>query len=151
MQNQSLSDFNVALCKRLKRCREATKLSYKELEELTGISRSTLQRYETGKSTNITSTRLMSIAKAFNVSVGYLMGWESKDLPDEYIRNLTPLIEELGYSVSYDSETETFSLIFNNFSFPISIEELKDIKNSTVSYLKFKLNEITNPNINSNP
>lgn len=79
MKRQPLDYFDKELCNRLKKSREAAKLSYKKLEELTGISRSTLQRYETGKSTNITNSKLEIIAKALNVTPAYLMGWEDEN------------------------------------------------------------------------
>ena len=61
---------------RMKTLRENLELSYKDLEGRTGISRSTLQRYETASVENIPLNRLSAIAKGLSTTPGYLMGWE---------------------------------------------------------------------------
>ena len=52
-------------------------LSYQELSDLTGINKSTLQRYETGFIKKVPINQVQIIAKALNVTPGYLMGWEN--------------------------------------------------------------------------
>lgn len=61
---------------RIKNRRIELDLSYQDLSDLTGISKSTLQRYETGFIKKVPITQIEVIAKALNVSPGYLMGWE---------------------------------------------------------------------------
>lgn len=61
---------------RIKNRRIELDLSYQDLSDLTGISKSTLQRYETGFIKKVPITQIEIIAKALNVSPGYLMGWE---------------------------------------------------------------------------
>lgn len=142
MSQKQLSEFEKSLCARLKKSREEAKLSYKALESLTGISRSTLQRYETGKSTRITMEKIKLIAKALNVTPYYLMGWESKDLPQEYYNNLLPLLDELDCTITYNEKTDSFSLIYNNNPIPITVDEIKDLKNSMLSYLEFMVKKL---------
>lgn len=68
---------------RIKNRRQELDLSYQDLSDLTGISKSTLQRYETGFIKKVPITQIEIIAKALNVSPGYLMGWEdNKPLND---------------------------------------------------------------------
>ena len=69
------------LINKIKTRRQELGLSYQELSDLTGISKSTLQRYETGFIKKVPITQIEIIAKALNVSPGYLMGWtdENKD------------------------------------------------------------------------
>ena len=68
---------------RIKNRRQELNLSYQDLSDLTGISKSTLQRYETGFIKKVPITQIEIIAKALNVSPGYLMGWEdNKPLND---------------------------------------------------------------------
>ncbi len=50
-------------------------LSYQILEEKTGISRSTLQRYETGKIKNLPIDKFELISKALGITPIELMGW----------------------------------------------------------------------------
>ena len=76
------------LINRIKTRRQELELSYQDLADLTGISKSTLQRYETGFIKKVPISQIEIIAKALNVSPGYLMGWESnKPAPDT---QLTP-------------------------------------------------------------
>ena len=69
---------------RIKALVEKSGLSYQELEKLTGIKKSSLQRYASGATTKIPLDVIEKLSKAFNVSQEYLMGWdEKKDSPSE--------------------------------------------------------------------
>ena len=63
---------------RIKALVERSNLSYVELEKLTGIKKSSLQRYASGVTTKIPLDVIEKLSKAFNVSQEYLMGWEEK-------------------------------------------------------------------------
>ena len=52
-------------------------ISYGELSDKTGISKSALQRYATGQTEKIPIDRLEKIASAIGVTASYLMGWEA--------------------------------------------------------------------------
>lgn len=52
------------------------KLSYTELERLTGVSKSALQRYASGETKKIPVDVIEKIADATGVTAKYLMGWE---------------------------------------------------------------------------
>ena len=76
---------------RLKEAFDAKRLSYRMLEEVTGIRASVLQRYITGETKKIPIDRLEVIAKALGVSAAYLMGWDdeaSADLSGSMPENL---------------------------------------------------------------
>lgn len=64
---------------------EGSDLSYLELEKLTGIKKSSLQRYASGVTTKIPLDVIEKLSVAFNVSQEYLMGWddEKQDSPSE--------------------------------------------------------------------
>lgn len=61
---------------RIKTRRNELMLSYQDLADKTGLSKSTLQRYETGAIKNMPLDKLGVLAKALNVSPAYLMGWK---------------------------------------------------------------------------
>ncbi len=67
--------------KRIKKAIEDRGLSYVELSKLTGISKSSLQRYASGETTRIPIGNIELIAKCTGVTARYLMGWE--DEPNE--------------------------------------------------------------------
>lgn len=69
---------------RIKSLIEQSEKSYQELEKLTGIKKSSLQRYASGVTTKIPLDVIEKLAIAFNVSQEYLMGWdEKKSSPSE--------------------------------------------------------------------
>lgn len=70
---------------RIKALIEQSKRSYQELEKITGIKKSSLQRYASGVTTKIPLDVIEKLSKAFNVSQEYLMGWdeEEKTSPEE--------------------------------------------------------------------
>lgn len=69
---------------RIKALVDGSELSYQELEKLTGIKKSSLQRYASGVTTKIPLDVIEKLSVAFNVSQEYLMGWdEKKDSPSE--------------------------------------------------------------------
>lgn len=73
---------------RIKSLIEESGKSYQELERITGIKKSSLQRYATGVTTKIPLDAIEKLAKFFNVSQEYILCWdEKKDSPDE--RQLT--------------------------------------------------------------
>lgn len=65
--------------KRMRQAVDDAKLTYAQLEKITGISDSSLQRYLTGKTNKIPLPALQKIADATGVSAAYIMGWEDED------------------------------------------------------------------------
>ena len=65
---------------RIKALVDSSDLSYQELEKLTGIKKSSLQRYASGVTTKIPLDVIEKLSKAFNVSQEYLMGWDTKSV-----------------------------------------------------------------------
>ena len=61
--------------KRLIALLEDSNLSYSELSSRTGVSKSSLQRYFTGKTTKIPVPVVEKLAAVFGVHTAYLMGW----------------------------------------------------------------------------
>lgn len=73
-------DYSKA-ANRMRAAREASGLSFEDLSKLVGMSKSTLQRYETGGIKNMPIDSVIPLAKALNVSVEYLLGNLKDDLP----------------------------------------------------------------------
>ena len=71
---------------RIKRRRRELGLSYQELADCTGISKSTLQRYETGSIKSIPLDKLDSLAKGLQTDALFIMG-KSEPNNAEFINN----------------------------------------------------------------
>ena len=65
---------------RIKALVENSDMSYQELEKLTGIKKSSLQRYASGVTSKIPLDVIEKLSAAFNVSQEYLMGWDEKEV-----------------------------------------------------------------------
>ncbi|OEF96162.1 hypothetical protein BHF68_10270 [Desulfuribacillus alkaliarsenatis] len=90
----------------------ALNLSYQDLAEKTGISKSTLQRYETGAIKSLGVDKLEILAEALKTTPAYLMGWvqEPKSLAKntftsakeamEFILSTPVLMRYGGYDVN---------------------------------------------------
>ena len=63
---------------RIKALVESSGMSYQEIEKLTGIKKSSLQRYASGETTKIPLDVIEKLSISFNVSQAYLMGWDEK-------------------------------------------------------------------------
>ncbi len=78
MRERELSKKMQSIMNRVKQRRLELNMSYQELANKTGLSKSTLQRYETGAIKNMPLDKLEDLASALNVKPSYLMGWNEK-------------------------------------------------------------------------
>lgn len=69
----------LKIATKIKQKRERMGMSYQELADKTGISKSTLQRYETGYIKNLPIEKFNIIAEALNISPVALMGWDYQE------------------------------------------------------------------------
>ena len=138
-------NYDDPFVERLRNLRKEHNYSFKELQALTGISSSSLQRYEKGIGANLPLSKLSLIAQAYNVSISYLLGCESKDLPRSQYEFITPLLEHEGFKITYHNETETFTLDSESNSIPIKINQIKELSTAVQSYFRFKFSEIIKP------
>lgn len=61
---------------RIKELRLKKGLTLKQVADAIGVSEATVQRYESGKIGSLKYEKAEALAKLFNVSPGYLMGWD---------------------------------------------------------------------------
>ena len=79
--------------KRIKGLIEQSGKTYQELEKITGVKKSTLQRYASGVTAKIPMDVIETLETAFNVPRGYIMGWEEK--PAEELQGMGALAAEV--------------------------------------------------------
>lgn len=73
----------MTIGKRIKELREKRGMSQVDLADKISVSKQTLYKYENGIITNIPSDKIEGIAKVFNISPSYLMGWKDDDADSE--------------------------------------------------------------------
>ena len=98
---------------RIKSLIEQSGRSYQELEVVTGIKKSSLQRYASGVTTKIPLDVIEKLANAFNVSQEYLMGWEVKEKkPSEpKLTEVEKVMLELFRKIPEDKQLEALDLL----------------------------------------
>lgn len=102
-------DTMKAITQRMKQRRLELGYSYQDLANLTGMSKSTLQRYETGAISNLPLHRLRTIATALNVDPEWLLGWKKDEAKAEVGNGMLmrPLhaihLEDIDYDRIYEA------------------------------------------------
>lgn len=66
---------------RIKALIDNSDYSYQDLEKLTGIPKSSLQRYATGVTSRIPMEVFEKLSDVFNVPQEYLLGWDEQKSP----------------------------------------------------------------------
>lgn len=66
---------------RLKKLREISRFSLDFAAKSVGISKQTLFKYENDKITNIPSDKIKELARLYQTSPAYIMGWDGKTIP----------------------------------------------------------------------
>lgn len=82
----------------IKKYRLLNSMTLEDVAEKVGVSRQTIQKYESGVISNIPSDKIEKIAKALKVSPGILMGWDF--IPDEPMQHATKE-EQLINTISF--------------------------------------------------
>lgn len=97
---------------RIKALIERSGMSYQDLERMTGVKKSSLQRYASGVTTKIPLDVIETLAKAFGVSREYLMGWEEKENPGEpKLTGEEELLLKLFRQIPADRQPEALQLL----------------------------------------
>ena len=159
----ALRDFS----QNMQRRRAQLGLSYQDLANRTGMSKSTLQRYETGAIQNISRNKLEILAKGLNMTVEQLLSCEdyltvSRNEIDVFIEQLSclgyevettamPESEQMAYlSQGYELEDDGKPDIVwvrnrrDNKCYQMSWDQLHDLKDNIYNFADFLMNKAIN-------
>ena len=124
------------IVERIKSRRIELEYSFQDLADLTGMSKSTLQRYETGGIKNIPLDKLKTLARALKVSPEWIMGWELN--PEKKLEGVSeqPLRYGSNSSVFLDEETAKKAIeIRDDASASILLDAKRDLKKEDLDYI----------------
>ena len=110
----------MKLKENIKSLRDEMDMTLEELGKKIGVSKQTIQRYETGEISNVPYDKIEDLARTFEVSPGYLMGWD-KDRVKIYDSETL----SLEHKVKYDLKKEEMELI-------LAYRKADDIDRATV-------------------
>lgn len=143
------NETNKEIARRLKDRREALGYSFQQLAELTGMSKSTLQRYESGAIKNIPLARLETLTTALQTTPEQLLGWqmvqamrntpEKSALPDDYAA-INTLLNNLGYRI--EEREDGFHFDGVRLYGVLSAGEMAALRDKVVEYLDFLMTQI---------
>lgn len=104
----------MTIGERLKYLREQNKMTLEEVANQLGIGRSTVFRYENGTVTNIPSDKISMLARIYNVTPSYIMGWTDEPSTRRAIPIVVPDSERFVKLVHYMS-TADYVLVMQAF------------------------------------
>lgn len=143
------NETNKEIARRLKDRREALGYSFQQLAELTGMSKSTLQRYESGAIKNIPLARLEALTTALQTTPEQLLGWqmvqamrdtpEKSALPDDYAA-INTLLNNLGYRI--EEREDGFHFDGVRLYGVLSAGEMAALRDKVVEYLDFLMSQL---------
>lgn len=100
----------MTIGERIKSCREKANLTQDELAKRLATTKQTIYKYENNIVTNIPSDKIEKMAELFNVTPGFLMGWEDDNksswqpqLTDKDEKELDKKVENLLSAVDSDT------------------------------------------------
>lgn len=128
----------MGLKENIKSKRLELNMTLEELANKVGISRQTIQRYESGVISNIPSDKIEKLAEALECSPAFLMGWDQKDQLNEkdkksIDKDLNNIMQEFregtdGAAYYNGVELEESDLDLIESAMKIALEQIK-IKN----------------------
>ncbi|MBU3195697.1 helix-turn-helix domain-containing protein [Clostridium algidicarnis] len=87
--------------------REELGLTLQEVGEYLGVSKATVQRYESGEIKNLKLGSIEKLAKILKISPAYLMGWEEKQ-PENQIETIAAHFEGEEFTEDDKEDIENF-------------------------------------------
>ena len=84
----------MAIKDRLKARRAELDLTLEDVAKVTGVTRATVQKYETGIISNIPSDKIELLAKALRTTPAYIMGWEESSFLPGNIQLMPELVKK---------------------------------------------------------
>lgn len=81
--------------KRIKKLIKESGKSYQELEKITGVAKSSLQRYASGVTTKIPLDVIEKLENVFGVPRGYIMGWQAEEEPQQAPEDLADVAAQV--------------------------------------------------------
>ena len=128
----------------IKNYRKIAGLTQKELGALSDTSERTIQNYETGKR-QPRIEQLQKIAPILNVSVLDLLG-EPHHTECFWTSYLEDKLRQIGCKLTYNEEDAAIWIELPEGTLEITEQDLRELDDSTVSYLRFKLEELKEKN-----
>lgn len=149
-------EFEKQIGQRIRQRRIDLGLSLQDISDMSGISKSTLQRYETGSIRNLPFQRLDALARALRTSKQWFFGTvDDVDDISPVDMDFIKLLDSLGYEISSRNLVKS-RIYFSRYpdcpdgslpdeafsNEPISREEYLHLRDTVVSYIKLNADNL---------
>lgn len=134
-----------AIAQRIKQRRTELNLSLQDVADMTDMSKSTLQRYESGSIRNIPLQKLGMLASALQTSADWILGWckNPDDIPP-VDADFRKFIKSLGFEIqAWPGYKSNIYLHNSDIGYaPITKEEYEQFRDSMVAYAEFNASNL---------
>lgn len=113
----------IELANKLRTKRLENNLSLQEVADKLGISKVTVSRYETLDITNIPSDKIEGMAKLYNTTPAYLMGWEEDKSDVDLDKSDDFKMVARDYNKLSEDKKKLFKSMMKNFIKSLNEEE----------------------------
>lgn len=134
----------MTIGERIRSYRKAAGLTQKQLGDLSGTSETTIKQYEAGKR-QPRIEQLQKIAPFLKVSVADLLGTVQHNRYF-WTSYLNDKLAQIGCRITHDDDDYMTWIEFPDGTLEVTDDDLKELDDSTVSYLQFKLEELKRKN-----
>ncbi len=141
--NESIEELIIR--KRLRERRLSLNLTYQDLSDKTNISKSSLQRYETGDIKNLPISKVFTLAKALNINPAYFIDTSSTyiEIPslDDQMRLVeeTKIFEKKAFSIANQLVSQNYDIFPQKEGF---ISNLIAKQKNEIWHFDFRFNNI---------
>lgn len=111
------------ISKRLQEVIEKSKYSYTEIEKLSGVPKSAIQRYASGNTTKLPIDRIKDICEAIGASTQYVLGWAEEENSNIYGVHKN----NLEYLSKNPELLELYNEIYENQSLQLLFDSARDL------------------------
>lgn len=115
--------------------REQLGLTMEELGTKVGVSKATIQRWESGEIKNVRRDKIAKLANALETTPAYLMGWEneSDNIEENTDKNFTDPVEAFKYILD-----TPLMMAYGGYDVSkMTDQELVDFANEIADYAKY--------------
>ena len=109
--------------KRLLQIIQKSGLSYSEIEKLSGVSRSSIQRYASGVTKEIPAPKLRALAEALHADVLWLMGIDGETVAEEDRDVISALTPNLKRKLDIPENVQALNTLLYEYGFIIERTE----------------------------
>ena len=95
---------NMVMKQYIKHRRQELGLTLDDVAKVVGVTRQTIQKYESGVVANIPSDRIEMLARALKTSPARLMGWDEKETLEKELTQMLRKLHEITAELSPESQ-----------------------------------------------